>query len=66
MKRNNLKDYLRWLITPQDENEAKLFKKEGCVDDYIWIESRIDSMSDDELIEQINIQLSPYKLQIQK
>lgn len=56
--------FLRWLITPQNENEANLLRQRGLIDDYIGIEKRILIMSEQELIAEINIQLLPYKLKI--
>jgi len=63
-KKERLKNFLEYLITPQDETEAILFKENDCVDDYISIKSNLDNMTLEELIKEINIQLSPYKLEL--
>lgn len=56
------KNYLLWLITPQDNSEQELFKY--VVDDYIRLRNEIEFMSEEEIILEINNQLSPYNLQI--
>lgn len=61
---NHLKNYLKWLVTPQDDNEAKIFKENDLIDTYIEIINKIPEMSKRELIDEINHQLSPYKLHI--
>ncbi len=64
MQKENLKNMLVWLMTPQDETEKKIFKEEGFIDDYIMIANKLDLMTEQEIIDEINKQLSPYKLQI--
>ena len=55
-----LRNYLEWLITPQDAEEQALFA--GVVDDYIELRSKIPAMTKEELIAEIDIQLKPYGL----
>ena len=64
MTDNKLKNYLEWLITPQDDKEQCLFKSENLVDDYIELKQRIPLLNRMQLIEEINIQLAPYGLEI--
>jgi uncharacterized protein YydD (DUF2326 family) len=59
-------NFFLWLITPQNDEEARIFKEEGFVDDYIDAVNRIPLMSDEELIDEINHQLEPYKKCIDK
>lgn len=66
MNINKLRTYLEWLITPQNEEEQKKFKEENLVDDYIGLKNRINDLSEDELIKEINIQLAPYNFEINK
>ncbi len=63
-KIDKLRNYLEWLITPENEEEAIEFKRLSLVDDYIDVISKIETMSEKELIEEINIQLKPYGLEI--
>ena len=64
MTDNKLRNYLEWLITPQDDKEQCLFKSENLVDDYIELKQRIPLLNRMQLIEEINIQLAPYGLEI--
>ena len=64
MTDNKLRNYLEWLITPQDDKEQCLFKSENLVDDYIGLKQRIPLLNRMQLIEEINIQLAPYGLEI--
>lgn len=64
MTDNKLRNYLEWLITPQDIKEQRLFKSENLVDDYIGLKQRIPLLNRMQLIEEINIQLAPYSLEI--
>ena len=64
MTDNKLRNYLEWLITPQDDKEQCLFKSENLVDDYIELKQRIPLLNRMQLIEEINIQLAPYGLKI--
>lgn len=64
MTDNKLRNYLEWLITPQDDKEQCLFKSENLVDDYIRLKQRIPLLNRMQLIEEINIQLAPYGLEI--
>ena len=64
MTDNKLRNYLEWLITPQDDKEQCLFKSENLVDDYIGLKQRIPLLNRMQLIEEINIQLAPYGLKI--
>ena len=64
MTDNKLRNYLEWLITPQDDKEQSLFKSENLVDDYIGLKQRIPLLNRMQLIEEINIQLAPYGLEI--
>ena len=64
MTDNKLRNYLEWLITPQDDKEQSLFKSENLVDDYIRLKQRIPLLNRMQLIEEINIQLAPYGLEI--
>jgi len=64
MRIAKLKSFLRWLMTPQNENEKQVFKEFGFIDDYIMIANKLDTMTEQEIIDEINKQLSPYKLQI--
>ena len=59
-----LQNYLRWLIQPQNDEETKRFREQNLVDVYIEIEKRIPTMTEQELIDEINVQTKPYKLQI--
>jgi hypothetical protein len=59
-----LREYLEWLITPQDDAESWRFRVEGLVDDYIAIKNRISGMSHDELVKEINTQLAPCSLAV--
>lgn len=52
------RNFLIWLISPIDDKEKELFK--NCVDDYIYLMSKIPDMSMDELVVAINKQLEPY------
>jgi hypothetical protein len=63
-RREKLANYLQWLITPQNEKEQEKFCR--VVDDYIELSQLIPSMGEAELIKEINIQLKPYNLQIDK
>lgn len=56
----NLRSYLTWLITPQNDNEQDKFRQENLVDDYIELKNKIPDMSFQDLIAEINIQLAPY------
>jgi hypothetical protein len=56
-------NFLLWLITPETEEEKKLFKERDCVDDYIEIANRLPKMSEKEIIKEINIQLQPFNLE---
>ena len=58
---DNMREFLEWMITPQNEKEKEKFK--DIVDDYIEIKLRIPFLTKDELIEEINNQLNPYDLQ---
>lgn len=62
----NLKNFLEYLITPQDDKEQSLFKSKELVDEYIKLNKKIPLLNKDELIKEINIQLLPYKLKINK
>ncbi len=64
MRTKKLQEYLRWLITPQNEAETKLFRDKNLVDAYIEIEKRIPYMTELELMEEINTQLKPFNLSI--
>lgn len=64
MTDNKLRNYLEWLITPQDDKEQSLFKSENLVDDYIRLKQRIPLLNRMQLIQEINIQLAPYGLEI--
>jgi len=64
MTDNKLRNYLEWLITPQDIKEQSLFKSENLVDNYIRLKQRIPLLNRMQLIEEINIQLAPYGLEI--
>lgn len=64
MTDNKLRNYLEWLITPQDDKEQCLFKSKNLVDDYIELKQRIPLLNRMQLIEEINIQLAPYGLEI--
>lgn len=64
MTDNKLRNYLEWLITPQKDKEQSLFKSENLVDDYIRLKQRIPLLNRMQLIEEINIQLAPYGLEI--
>lgn len=66
MQIEKLRNYLEWLITPQNESEQGKFKEECLVDDYIKLKNRIPKLTEQELINEINIQLSPYHLEINK
>lgn len=56
-----LRDYLYWLITPQDDKEKELFRSQpGLVDEHCSIANRIDTMTEQELVDEINHQLEPY------
>lgn len=61
---DNLRNYLEWLITPQDAEESDRFKELNLVDGYIDIKSRIDSMSEVEFIEEIDKQIKGFGLEI--
>ena len=58
--RNKYEDFLRWLITPQNDKESALFKSKSLVDDYIEILNSIPSKTDKELLDSIDIQLKGY------
>jgi hypothetical protein len=60
------KEYLRWLITPQDDNEKVIFKEKGLIDSYIELSNKIDYMSEEELTEEINNQIEYLGLKIEK
>ena len=60
----NLRNFLEYLITPQDSGEQFLFKSKELVDEYIELNKKIPLFNKFELIEEINIQLLPYKLKI--
>jgi len=62
----NLRNYLDWLITPQNAEEQARFKIESLVDDYIKLKNRIPDMTEEELIKEIDIQLKPYELSYDK
>lgn len=64
MTDDKLRNYLEWLITPQDGKEQDLFKSENLVDDYIGLKQRIPLLNRKQLIEEINIQLAPYSFEI--
>ena len=61
LKIGDLREFLEWQITPQNEEEQLKF--ENIVDDYIELKLRIPFLTEDELIEEINNQLEPYDLQ---
>ena len=61
LKIGDLREFLEWQITPQNEEEQLKFK--NIVDDYIELKLRIPFLTEDELIEEINNQLEPYDLQ---
>ena len=58
-----LRNYLEWLITPQNAGEQKEFA--DLVDDYLELKGRIPLMGRAELIKEINIQLKPFGTEIQ-
>jgi hypothetical protein len=60
----NLRNFLEWMITPRTEEEKKMFQKEGLVDDYIAIKSRIPEMSFQDLVCEINKQIEPYGVSV--
>ena len=60
--RESLERYLEWLISPQNKEEKDLFSE--LVDQHCQIINKIPSMSDVELVEQINKQLEPYNLSL--
>ncbi len=51
---NKKREFLRWLITPQDEDEKQRFKENDLVDGYIELSNRIDEMDEEELTGEIN------------
>lgn len=59
-----LSEFLRWIITPQNELEQEKFKK--VVDDYIELNNRIDDMSITQLMDEIDNQLKYLKLEIDR
>lgn len=60
-----LRDYLYWLVTPQNEEEAKIFRHDpDMIDEQCRILNRLDTMTEQELIDEINAQLEPQGLAI--
>lgn len=62
MDKKKLSDFLEWLITPQNDMEKEMFSK--VVDDYIELKNRLPTMTTEEIINEINIQLKPYNLSV--
>lgn len=58
--RDKYEGFMLWLVTPQSDKEAKIFKEEGFVDDYISLTNRIAQMTDTQLLDEIDNQLKPY------
>lgn len=58
----NHKDFLIWLITPQDDKERELFK--DVIDAHCELMNRIDYLSEEELIAEINNQIKYTGLKI--
>jgi len=58
MNRQNLEEYLEWLITPSTDREDKIFKEKNLVDDYISIKYNIKSMTNEELMDEIDRQIA--------
>lgn len=62
---NKKREFLRWLITPQNESEKQRFKENDLVDGYIELSNRIDEMDEEELTEEINNQIKHLNLEIE-
>ncbi len=62
---NKKREFLRWLITPQDEDEKQRFKENDLVDGYIELSNRIDEMDEEELTEEINNQIEHLNIEIE-
>jgi hypothetical protein len=58
--RDKYEGFLLWLVTPQNDKEAKIFKEDGFVDDYISLTNSISKMADTQLLDEIDNQLKRY------
>ena len=62
MSRKNLESYLLWLISPQSDDECEKFR--DLIDSHCELVSKIPTLTDEDLVAEINIQLEPYDLQV--
>lgn len=64
MTRQKLEDFLTWLITPQNDKEKARFGR--VVDDYCELIIKIPHLTKNELMDEIDIQLKPYGLEVRR
>jgi hypothetical protein len=66
LQRRKYEEFMKWLITPQDEREQTIFKEKGLVDDYITILNSIPHKTDEELLDSIDNSLSNWNLELDR
>ena len=59
MKKKKFKEFLEWLITPKEPSS-----KEYLIDNCMSIKNRLNDMTKEELIEEINMRISHLGLEV--
>ena len=63
----DLRNFLRDLITPHNDQEREIFRQNPeLIDEHCYLVNNMDHMTEEELTEEINAQLAPQGLMINK